>query len=635
MKKTRGFLIGLLFALLACLFAVSAVADEPDSIIIAGHNLSLDDSITMIYYVDFPNVPNEAEKGLLIWTDPQESYTYGTEFRKLTDNNGTYQSYLRYDLTGIAAKMMAQDIYAVPFIKDGENITYGNLDKYSVLQYCYNKKNSSATANGGSGTLGQLVNQMLIYGADAQRYFNYRTDRLANATYYQVTVVDGTLPDGTTKGLYQENESVVLTANAALEGKEFSYWQNSLGQNVGTEQTLTVLVSSNKTLTAIYGEAIPEPEPEPEYSVGLAFINGPNDTCYVSGIGICTDTDIVIPNTSPEGKRVNYIGSNAFQNCIDLTSITIPDSVTSIGEATFSNCSGLTSIMIPDSVTSIGRYAFSGCTSLTSIAIPESVTIIGDYAFSGCAGLTSFTIPDSVTSIGWEVFYNCISLTSITIPDSVTSIENSAFSGCTGLTSITIPNSVTNIGWDAFHDCSNLMSITIGNSVTSIGDNAFYGCSGLTSITIPDGVTSIGNWAFYNCSRLTSITIPDSVTIIGGYAFSDCTGLTSITIGNGVTSIGGGAFRNCSNLISITIPDSVTNTNIESTFYNCSGLTSITIPDSVTSIGSYAFAGCSGLTNITFSGTIEQWNAIGKESGWNSNTGPYTIHCTDGDIAKE
>ena len=157
-------------------------------------------------------------------------------------------------------------------------------------------------------------------------------------------------------------------------------------------------------------------------------------------------------------------------------------------------------------VTSIRNYAFSYC-SLTSITIPDSVTSIGEYAFQNCSGLTSVTIGNSVTSIGSRAFANCSSLTSITIPDSVISIGDGAFWSCSGLSSVIIGNSVNSIGSNAFQDCSGLTSVTIGNSVTSIGDCAFYGCRGLTSITIPDSVTSIGDFAFSDCEGLTEITV--------------------------------------------------------------------------------------------------------------------------------
>ena len=208
-------------------------------------------------------------------------------------------------------------------------------------------------------------------------------------------------------------------------------------------------------------------------------------------------------------------------------------------------------------VTSIGASAFSGC-SITSVTIPNSVTSIGDYAFLKCYSLTSVTIPNSVTSIGNGAFQDCRDLTSLAIPNSVTNIGDGAFEYCYGLTSVTIGNSVTNIAYRAFHSCHNLTFVTIGNSVTSIGDYAFYECYGLTSVTIPNSVTTIGVGVFRGCTGLTSVTIPNSVTNIGGDSFSGCSSLTSVTIGNSVTTIGGGVFLGCTGLTSVTIPNSVT-----------------------------------------------------------------------------
>ena len=119
---------------------------------------------------------------------------------------------------------------------------------------------------------------------------------------------------------------------------------------------------------------------------------------------------------------------------------------------------------------------------LTSVTIPDNITSIKDRAFFGCEELTSITIPDSVTSIGYSAFLGCKGLANITIPDSVTSIGSWAFRGCTGLTSITIPNSVTSIGGSAFDGCKRLTSATIGNGVKSISRYAFWDCASLKDI---------------------------------------------------------------------------------------------------------------------------------------------------------
>ena len=339
----------------------------------------------------------------------------------------------------------------------------------------------------------------------------------------------------------------------------------------------------------------------------------------------CKLTSVYIPNS------VTSIGCSAFCGCSRLTSVTIPSSVTSIEDSAFRDCSGLTSVTIPNSVTSIGNLAFHGCCCLTSVTIPSSVTSIGDNAFFGCGGLSSVTIPNSVTSIGDGTFNNCYGLTSITIPSSVTSIGNSAFKGCSSLTSVTIPNSVTSIGGEAFEGCSGLTSIVIPNNVTSIGYSAFQDCSGLTSITIPNSVMSIGHEAFdgtgwYNNrgdgllyldywllgykgnEPIGQLTTYEGTKGIGDGAFCGCAGLTSVMIPSSVTSIGNSAFEGCSGLTSITIPGSVTSIG-NSAFKGCSSLTSVTIPNSVTSIGHEAFDGCSALTSITIPNGV---TSIGK-----------------------
>ena len=163
---------------------------------------------------------------------------------------------------------------------------------------------------------------------------------------------------------------------------------------------------------------------------------------------------------------------------------------------------------------------------ITSVSLPDGLTSIGDYAFENCSSLKSITIGNSVTSIGDGAFQSCSSLSSVTIPNSVTSIENWAFQWCSSLTSITIPNSVTSIGMYAFRYCESLTFVTLGNGLTSIGCCAFQSCSSLSSVTIPNSVMSIEDWAFQSCSSLSSVTIPNSVESIGYEAFDSCSRVT-------------------------------------------------------------------------------------------------------------
>ena len=205
------------------------------------------------------------------------------------------------------------------------------------------------------------------------------------------------------------------------------------------------------------------------------------DNAFNNCVGL---TSIVIPNS------VTTIEDYTFYGCTGLTSIVIPDSVTSIGNYVFDGCNSITKATMPSIAInsiikynlqkviinggeSIGDWAFYNCIGLTSVTIPDSVTSIGSYAFYNCKGLTSVTIGNSVTSIGYSAFENCTGLTSVTIGNSVTSIGYRAFYNCTGLTSVTIGDSVTSIGYEAFYNCTGLTSIVIPDSVTSIGEYAF------------------------------------------------------------------------------------------------------------------------------------------------------------------
>lgn len=380
---------------------------------------------------------------------------------------------------------------------------------------------------------------------------------------------------------------------------------------------------------------------------GLSIENG-----IVKGyLGI--STNIVIPSYY-KGDTVVSIGNSAFNNCTNLTSVTIPNKVISIGNSAFSGCSGLTKIIgYPKAVSVVAKQ----CNSKAFAVVLTNGESIDDFAFSDCSGLTSVTIPDCVASIGNSAFSNCSSLTKITgtakvastvakqcksnafaiVLTSGVSIDNSAFSGCSGLTSITIPNSVTSIGSSAFYGCSNLRdvnlldivawcnisgldnlmrygldnknlylnnklvtSLIIPNGVNTIPSYAFRGCVGLTGVTIGIGVTSIGDFAFYNCVGLTSIAIPDSVTSIGGDAFHGCMGLTDVTIDNSATSIGNNAFAGCSGLTKIAGSSKVASSIAK----QCNSTAFEVDITTGTSIDNSAFWDCDGLTNVTIGNSV-------------------------------
>jgi hypothetical protein len=198
---------------------------------------------------------------------------------------------------------------------------------------------------------------------------------------------------------------------------------------------------------------------------------------------------------------VRTIREKSFEECKDLTSITIPVNVTNIENAAFRGCADLECIIVAEGnpvydsreccnaiIETAKNEMIVGC---MNTVIPSSVKIIGEDAFSCCYNLKSVIIPEGVTIIGESAFDNCIGLTSVVIPTSVTTIDSAAFGCCDSLTSVTISQNsqLTTIGEDAFDECENLISINLPAGVKSIGEGAFSFCDALRRVSVPAGMT--------------------------------------------------------------------------------------------------------------------------------------------------
>lgn len=269
-------------------------------------------------------------------------------------------------------------------------------------------------------------------------------------------------------------------------------------------------------------------------------------------------------------------------------------------------------------VVAIGSLAFYEKSNVTSVVIPDSVTAIDTSAFERCSGLASVRIPDSVTRIEWSAFANCTSLPTITLGSSLTTIGNEAFRGCASLANVTIPAGVNSIGYWPFVYCDNLAAIEVdaSNVAYSSVDGVLYDkdqttliqCPGgkAGSYAVPQGVANITEWSLIQCTRLTRFTIPDSVTNIGNGAFSGCTNLASVTIGGGLTGIGLAAFSACTRLTNMTIPSSVAN------------------------FGDFVFAYCTNLDGVYFEGNAPSIGANYQVFGVNSKAIAYYMPGTLG-----
>ncbi len=303
--------------------------------------------------------------------------------------------------------------------------------------------------------------------------------------------------------------------------------------------------------------------------------------CSIDGVLYSKDRTKLI--YCPSGKSgeltildgVISIGRQAFLNS-NLTSITIPNSVTSIESYAFQSCSNLISVTIGNSVTSIDQQAFYGCKKLTSIYIPSSVTTISatsyyNSPFYNCSSNLKIYCEASSKPNGWGNYWNYYSssgqLEVIWNNGEEVTVGNTVYKMVNGdlhlvravsdeITSVNIINGTKFIDDEAFKYCSELTSVIIPNSVTSIGNSAFNSCSGLTSVTIPASVTSIGNSAFEYCENLTTLKINSKNLVIGSSAFSE-TGLTSVEFGTGNITIKDWAFSSINTLKNIYIPANV------------------------------------------------------------------------------
>ena len=370
---------------------------------------------------------------------------------------------------------------------------------------------------------------------------------------------------------------------------------------------------------------------EDTVSSGLSYtLINENSGYEVSGIGECTDENIVIPETY-QGLPVVRIGDKAFYDNYLIKTIKIPESVRSIGENAFAFCFNLFSVDLHENIYEIKDETFYCCTSLTQITLPKRLSRIGDFAFGGCEKISSLTMPSNVYKIGKYAFMNCTSLETVDLAN-VKQIGEKAFISCSSLKEVKIGEFVEGIDALMFEYCHSLTSITVSenNDDYKSIDGNLYSKDGKTLIiypankrdeqfVIPDSVQTIGNWAFYQCSFLKKVSIGDNLKIIGHNAFIKCELLESVSMGNNVESIGVRAFYDCDSLKEISLPKKITEIKNE-TFYSCNVLESIIIPKSVTTIENDTFLGCYSLRSLAFE-DASNWYKTDNLANWENQTG--------------
>lgn len=305
-----------------------------------------------------------------------------------------------------------------------------------------------------------------------------------------------------------------------------------------------------------------------------------DDTYSVAKCDV-SQTDVVIPETY-KGKSVVKIENGAFDDCKNVLSLVIPDSVTEVEINALNGLRNLQKLTAPavalssvskiqkidtlivTSGEAIAENAVSGWDYLKSVTLPDTLKTIGDLGFAHCELLEQISLPEGLTSIGANAFYNCASIEQFNLPDSVESIGNYAFGKCASLETVSLSKSLSTVGNWVFASCNSLINLTIspenanyysaGNCIIERGTHTLVlGCLG--SIIPNDGtIKIIGHHAFASQEKLVSITLPDSVTTIETYAFDGCSSLVSVALGIFFTTFERRSFTNCPSIEYFTYP---------------------------------------------------------------------------------
>lgn len=308
------------------------------------------------------------------------------------------------------------------------------------------------------------------------------------------------------------------------------------------------------------------------FSSGLKYTReGDSYTVKAKILKKSSYVDLVIPEKH-FGRPVTKIEADGFDNCYNLRSVTIPNTVTEIGSSAFSNCDKLITVNLPNSITEIKLNTFRNCTSLTRIELPESVRKIGSGAFHDCDSLTTITIPEGMETIIGEAFSNCDSLYVVYNYSSVKMTLGTDEAGgvakratmlfdngtltvkqdgydyilkdglflfahknakyylmayCGNEEKITLPVDINGYSYDIYK-IRGVIDVVIPGLATYIPEKAFAKCLTLRSVVVPDGVITICKDAFDNCSSLHTVVLPASIKKLEYNAFGGCTSIENV-----------------------------------------------------------------------------------------------------------
>ena len=359
----------------------------------------------------------------------------------------------------------------------------------------------------------------------------------------------------------------------------------------------------------------------------------------------CSDADGTQTPAEPLMYNLNEDDTYSVAKCdVSQTDVVIPEtykgkSVVKIENGAFDDCKNVLSLVIPDSVTEVEPNALIGLRNLQKLTAPAvALSSVSKIQKIDTLVVTSGeTIAENAVS-GWDY------LKSVTLPDTLKTIEYSGFAHCELLEEINLPDGVTSIGEYAFYNCASIKQFNLPDSVVSIGNYAFGECASLESLYLSESLETIGNWMLARCDSLVNLTMsPQNANY---YSAGNCIierGTHTLVLGclgsiipndNTIKIIGHHAFASQETLVSITLPDSVT--TIETyAFYGCSSLVSVALGIFFRMFEKYSFTNCPSIEYFTYPGTMADFNSYVDQDTVYMETGKNVIYkCSDGNVER-
>lgn len=656
--------------------AEAAENTEEPQITLVGANVSLKDSVNIVYAAAVKGYDYTKYKTkLIVWKTPQEDYTIENALKNIEENKdktdkseiecvivdssyhstlGSYSCDMFY--YGMPAKNIVDQLYVRAYVEINGKEYYSDTTKYSLLEYLYDQLAKSGLTEYQK----RMYEIILKYGGRAQDLFDYLRNRRADDTFYSIHVENGTFADGFTRGMFLENEEVVMKANAAPEGKKFAYWQDMNGIILGYDEVLTVKATSANTYTAVFVNKITVAEQlhlkaSVAYNDDISAANLPDVINIKDDAGNITSSikvtwdktqfvkgqigEQVLTATPADEESKAKLGDNTVTMTVTVMPYTFEvDTVTGNYHIT-KYCGSEANVSIPEeyrgkAIDTINALAFNAALSMTELYIPDTITKIEKNAFNACDNIETIRIPfigDSLStsnifgyifgtdSYEMQKSFVPIHLHKVIISDQVTNITNYAFYKCEQIQVVILSNSLERICNRAFED-TKITCLSLPISMEYIGSRAFNNLdikridiSDLNSFLNIDSDSTFGGNAelYLNGKLVTEVRFPDGIKGIEPI-LSGISSLKKVVIPDSATNMrsNAGAFENCKNLEEVVFEGTPQIKEMWATFNGCSSLKSVHIPASVTSFVNYPFVGCN-FESVYYDGAFEDWCKIG------------------------